>query len=295
MKISIIIPIYNAIEEVKKLLTSILQNINFEITEVILVNDSSNENTTNFLKDFISINKNFIYLRNEENLGFVQTCNKGMSVATGDILVLLNSDTEIPYDFSEKIIKCFNHDKKIGVASPIATSSLKHFIILPEKYDIESVNKLLDKKHNPKYPEIFACEGFCFCIRKEVVSRQGGLDTVYGKGYCEEVDFALRAKTNGWKNVLIDNLYVYHRAHTSFSDKQRNELFEKNNKIFLERWGKELKKAGSHTPVEDIEDKIFLNVFIYWLYKILSIRKSTRSNHYILTILGLKIKIKRKH
>lgn len=295
MKISVIIPIYNALEELKRLLSSILLNLNFQITEVILVNDSSNENTTIFLENFVSINRNFVYLKNEENLGFVQTCNKGMSVANGDIVVLLNSDTEIPYDFSEKIVKCFNSDEKIGIASPIASSSLKHFITLPEKYDIEKVNKLLDKKHKPRYPKIFACEGFCFCIRKDVISFQGGLDTVFDKGYCEEVDFALKAKSNGWKNVLIDNLYVYHRTHSSFSDKQRNELFKKNNKIFVERWSKELKKAGSHTPVEDIEDKIFLNPFLYWFYKIFSFRKSKRSNHYILAICGLRIKIKRKH
>ena len=118
MKISIIIPIYNALDDVKKCLESV-QKINFNLCNVILVNDCSDNTTTDFLKEFVKNNKHFQLLENEENLGFPKTCNRGMKASNADVLVLLNSDTIIPKNFCEKVISCFSSDDKIGIASPL--------------------------------------------------------------------------------------------------------------------------------------------------------------------------------
>ena len=211
-----------------------LKNFNFNLGEVILINDSSNQETTSFLDAFCSVNNQFCLLNNEENLGFVKTCNKGMQLAKGDVVVLLNSDTIIPEEFCERIIKCFESDDKIGVASPISSHTYSYFIPLPKNYTVEKMNKLLRKKHKSTYSLIPAAEGFCFCIRKEVIEQQGCLDEVWGKGYHEEVDFAYRSITNGWKNVLIDDLYVYHKRQASFGSENRAKLIEQNNPNFAD-------------------------------------------------------------
>ena len=67
-KISVIIPIYNALNDLKILLDSILKNFNFNLGEVILVNDHSDEQTSNFLNAFCVENKQIKLLNNEENL-----------------------------------------------------------------------------------------------------------------------------------------------------------------------------------------------------------------------------------
>ena len=94
-KISVIVPIYNALEDVKELLNSLLMNFDFNQGTVILINDCSDIKTSEYLREFTEKNSDFKLINNEENLGFVKTCNKGMRLAETEIIVLLNSDTII--------------------------------------------------------------------------------------------------------------------------------------------------------------------------------------------------------
>ena len=237
IKVSVVVPIYNALEEVKLLLDSISANFNFYLGEVLLINDCSQPETTDYLKTFAEQNSRYTLINNEENLGFVKTCNKGMQLAKGDIIVLLNSDTMIPEGFCERIIKCFNSDEKIGAASPISSFSNKYYIPLRKNMSLEDMNKLLRKKHKCVYPDISDAEGFCYCVRKSVIEQVGYLDEIYGKGYGEEDDLSLRISVNGYKNTLIDDLYVYHKRGCSFGEELRNEQKKKNYSIFKSRYG----------------------------------------------------------
>lgn len=292
-KISIIIPIYNALDDVKILLKSLLTNFNFNIGEIILVNDCSLAETTDYLNDFAKEHTNFKLITNEENLGFVKSCNKGMKASTGDIVVLLNSDTKIPSEFCERIIKCFETNQKVGVASPISSHSWLFYISLPKNLTLEQMNERLRKNHKCTYPLIHAAEGFCFCIRKQVIEQQGYLDEIYGKGYHEEVDFAYRAITNGWQNVLIDDLYVYHKRHASFGISEREKQLQKNDAIYLSRWGgfkeKYEKEHNLKNPINKIKREMF--PFKTFFSNLFSIKNSYDKRHKIVTILGVKVKI----
>lgn len=51
-KISVIIPIYNALSDTKNLLKSLLNNFNFDLGIITLINDNSNQTTTKYLRKF---------------------------------------------------------------------------------------------------------------------------------------------------------------------------------------------------------------------------------------------------
>lgn len=304
-KLSIVIPIYNALDDVKILLKSLNTNLDFNICEVFLLNDCSGQDTTEFLESFIKEYSHYKYIKNEENLGFVKTCNKGMELSLGDIIVLLNSDTKIPNGFCDKVIKCFEYDSNIGIASPISSSSYLYYIPMRENINVEQMNKLLTKNHKYIYPLIPSAEGFCYCIRKEVIENQGYLDTTWGKGYYEEVDYSYRAITNGWKNVLIDDLYVYHKGEASFGKKQRDEFVKQNIIKFKERWehfcADYVRENDLINPVENIERKMFPNEKIQerrscnksFIENVFSVKNSNDRYYKVLTIFGKSIKWKR--
>lgn len=304
MKITAIIPVYNALNDVKLCLESIIDKFNFELGEVIVINDYSNNKTTDYLRTITKKNPKIQLIENTDNLGFVKTCNKGMKIANGDIVVLLNSDTKIPTEFCERIIKCFETDKEIGIASPIGSYTNAYYIRLPKNYTIEKINKLLQKKHVCSYPLIPAAEGFCYCIRQKVIKQQGYFDEVFGKGYHEETDYSYRAITNGWKNVLIDNLYVYHKRQASFGAETRKKLLQQNNPLFFERWGnfRKLyeKEHKLKNPVILIEQEIFPNkrpnsCIRTPLEYLFSIKNSNNKEQKIITVAGLQFKIKNKY
>lgn len=237
LKISTIVPVYNAVEDVKKCLDSLVKNYDFS-NELIIIDDYSNEETQSFLQLFIHNTPPIQLIRNNENLGYLKTCNHAISQASGDIVILLNSDTMIPPDFCAKIEKCFASDNNIGIACPLLsnTGHKELLLPLPKGKNIEDINHLLDTQHTPSYPKLCSCNGSCFCVRKEVFAKIGLLDEIYGKGYYEETDFCYRAQEAGYQCNLIDNLYIHHKWHASFSSKEREKLSKKNEKIFLSRW-----------------------------------------------------------
>ncbi len=260
-KVKIIVPIYNALNDVKICLESLKRSIDFTQTDVLLINDASKEDTQSYLEYFVQENTDFILWHNEKNLGFVQTCNRGLSSGGAEIFVLLNSDTEVPMQFVDKIVKCFEHDSSIGIASPI-TSHHAGYNIPIRKRTVDEMNILLCKRHAPKYYTIPHAEGFCFCIHKNVIDKIGYLDEIYNKGYAEEVDFSFRAIQYGFKNVLIDNLYVIHSQNKSFGAEVREKLMQENSKIFNERWAGFREKYTSENNLKNEVWKIQMKMCI---------------------------------
>ena len=250
-KICVIIPVFNALKETKKCINSIIKNFDFNCGEVIIADDHSNKKTKNFLEKICSKYSNKLTLyRNEQNLGFIKNCNNAVKETNAEIVVILNSDCEIPKNFTQKILKCFASDPNIITASPISSNSANYYI--PQILPLDIMNNILSTKE-PTYPELINSEGFCFCVRKSFIDKHGFFDEIYGKGYYEEVDFCLKVRAANKKCVLIDNLYVKHKRNSSFS-LERENLMAQNIKIFYNKWGKTIYKneITSTKPINDI-------------------------------------------
>ncbi|MDR1942545.1 MAG: glycosyltransferase [Endomicrobium sp.] len=259
--ISLVIPIYNSMSYVQILFNSLLRNFDFSSGEIIIVDDCSEVQTALYLEKFVITHKGFRLFKNTKNEGLIKTANRGLKEAKGDICVILNSDTEIASGFNKKILDCFNSDNSIGVAFAIGSSAEYFCIPQIKNRSIQEMSNLLDSVHKPTYPIVLRVEGFCFCIRRNVIEQQGYLDEIYGHGYYEETDFTVRAIKNGWKSVLIDNLYIGHVRHGSFLSKdKRSYLVDKNSKIFKNRWGtfvdSYIEKNFITNPINKIKNKL---------------------------------------
>lgn len=294
MKISMVIPVYNALEDVKKCLQSVREHFDFADGEVILVDDCSKPETGDWLKAQAAENPDkFTLLRNAENSGFPKTCNNGIEKAKGEIVVLLNSDTMIPARFCEKIAACFDSDPLIAVASPIAAYSGSYFIPLRDGETVASMNEKIERLHEPTYPAIPTAEGFCLCLRKSALDKFGALDEIYGKGFNEERDLSFRMAAKGLRCVLIDNLYVYHKRHASFGSAERKKQLERNDKIFKERWGNLVKREKDFTKHRNPIDALRRQIQPQYFQKGLFWSKSVLPDKTVWRVFG--VKITKKH
>ena len=102
MKISIIIPCYNEINTIEKIIDKILLQESFD-KEIIVIDDNSTDGTRDLLKNIKGKYNKLII--NSKNYGKGYSIKKGISSATGDIILIQDADLEYDPSDYEKLIR----------------------------------------------------------------------------------------------------------------------------------------------------------------------------------------------
>ena len=110
--ISIIIPVFNHCDNTRDCLQSIAQSTVGLSYEVVVVDDGSTDGTSDMLEQV----EGLIQLRNDVNLGFIGSCNRGAAGARGDFLVFLNNDTQVTPGWLEALRRTFHDIPGTGLA-----------------------------------------------------------------------------------------------------------------------------------------------------------------------------------
>lgn len=245
-KVTIVVPVYADWPSLKECIESLKKHAGEPVAKVMLVNDCGPEadDLEKNIQLAIKGAEKFKYYRNTKNLGFVGNCNNAvfnLDKTDNDIL-LLNSDTRVTPGFGEEMIGVLYSSDNIGVVSPrsnnatICTfplSAIKQKGIQAEKsYE-------LFLKFNSKFPKYNIAptgHGFCMLIRRSLIKKYGLFDSVFGRGYGEEVDFCQRIGRQGWSSVLSNRSYVFHHEARSFSLDAKEKLLKEHNKIIRARY-----------------------------------------------------------
>ena len=111
MKISIITPTFNSVKTISDTIESIVTQTHQDI-EYIIIDGGSTDGTLAIIEDYIKkFNIQFI---SEPDQGLYDAMNKGIRLATGEIVGILNSDDFYKDEkVLEKVVACFNNDPKI--------------------------------------------------------------------------------------------------------------------------------------------------------------------------------------
>jgi O-antigen biosynthesis protein len=244
--VDVIVPIYNAYEDVEKCLYSLFKQQ--DIYRIILVNDCSTDKRVKELLNILRKHQceRFKVVENKNNIGYLKTANVGMSTTKNDV-ILLNSDTMVTSGWARKLRACAYSRHCIATVTPFSNNGVECSIPnpgesneIPEGFTIDSFAELVENCSINRYPELVTAVGFCMYIRRAVIDEIGYLDEEnFGLGYGEENDFSMRATQKGYKNILCDNTFVFHKGGASFSHK-RNALIQKSamvlEKMYPDFW-----------------------------------------------------------
>ena len=97
VQVSVIVPSYNAELYIGRCIRSLLkQSLNQEDFEIIVINDSSKDNTKKALLPFVG---DIVLIENKRNLGLPSSLNKGIKKARGQFIVRVDSDDYVHVDF----------------------------------------------------------------------------------------------------------------------------------------------------------------------------------------------------
>ena len=89
-KISVIIPVYNTEQYLKRCLDSIKENT-YQYLEIICINDGSTDNSLEILEQYQKDDSRFIII-DQKNSGVSKARNNGLEKATGDYIAFIDSD-----------------------------------------------------------------------------------------------------------------------------------------------------------------------------------------------------------
>lgn len=267
--IDIIIPIYNAYEDLQTCAASVFACTDLEKHRLILVNDASPDPRIRAYLNTLREKNHVLIIENETNLGFSGSINHGIEVSGDRDVILLNSDTIVTKNWVEKIIRCAYSDAAIATVTPLSNNatlcSVPEFLQengMPEGYTIEMYAQLIETVSLRSYPTIPVANGFCMYVKREVFEKIGVFDmATFGRGYGEENDFCYRAEQVGYQHVMCDDTYIYHSGTSSFISEEKRRYIEAHEKILNERYSKQNRAVAIHcrdNPNERIQENIKL-------------------------------------
>lgn len=230
MKISIVVPNYNGERLLGKNLPAVLD---LGADEVIVVDDASNDNSKVKIKNAklqFKI-KNLQLIENEENLGFAKSVNRGVNAASGDVVILLNTDVGPQPGLLNVVIQHFKDKKVFGVSLNEERWSWSRGFWKDGFVEHEP-----GQRTNTTHPT-FWVSGGSGAFRKSIWDALGGFDTVYAPFYWEDVDICYRAEKRGYKLLWEPKAKVDHKHESTigkyFSKEYINFIQERNQLIFI--------------------------------------------------------------
>lgn len=144
INLSIIVPVYNTSQYLKKCLNSILVQAKEQI-EIIVINDGSNDNSEEIIQKYKNENPNLIKYYKKENTGIADTRNFGISKARGKYILFVDSDDYIKENLIEELEKYIDKDMDIV------------------KFKLEKVNEkeeIIEKIDGPAFDQVDGQKAF---------------------------------------------------------------------------------------------------------------------------------------
>jgi len=238
-EISIIILTFNSIKFVKSCLDSIFSQ-DRQNFETIVVDNGSNDGTTNFIKEKYP---QVILIENKDNLGACKARNQGIEIARGKLVLTIDCDIVLERVFLSRIVeaikiaptyvgmiqpKILNFDKRTIYSCGIYLSWLRRFYDIGKgKFD----NGQFDK---PQY--IFgACSAAALYRREmlEAIKEDIGYFDERFFFLVEDVDLAWRAQKKGWRTLYHPEAVCCHCGNSSSLNKSLRQFLCWRNRMFM--------------------------------------------------------------
>ena len=222
--VDVVIPVFRGMEETRACIESVLASGGLTPHEVIVIDDRSPEpGMAGWLAGLARQGR--ITLRTHaENRGFVATANEGMAQHADRDVVLLNSDTEVAPGWLDRLAACARRDRSIGTVTPFSNNATLCSYprtlganAIPPGETTASLDAAFAAANAGRCQDIVTAVGFCMYITRRCIDRVGPFDEArYGAGYGEEVDFCMRARRAGFRNVVAADVFVRHVGEVSF-------------------------------------------------------------------------------
>lgn len=267
-RLSIVIPSFNGRKLLAKNLPRILKV--FPESEIIVVDDGSQDRTDDFLKKRFPKIKVLI---NKKNLGFASSANKGMLKAKSLLVLLLNNDCYPERDFTSIILPYFQDPKTfaVGCLEKLDHSQrgrgiggFKRGLFFHQPGRLNKNNTLWTFGASTIY-------------KKRIFEKLGGFDENFNPFYWEDFDLSYRALKSGYKIYFEKRALIHHQESSTikryYSELKIQQISFRNQ--FFNCW-------------KNMTDKnLIIDHFLWLPYNLFWLSLKTRGTFFLGFIKGL--------
>jgi len=216
--VSIVIPVYNNADVTVRALQSIVEQWPAKLAcQIIVVDDGSTDSTAAIIAQLPGID----YIRNGINSGFIQSCNRGVALARGRYVCLLNNDTIVTPGWLDELFRTAESDPSIGaVGAKLVYLDGR----LQEAGGViwsDGSGWNYGRGADPRDPQynylrdVDYCSGAALFVRTELFRKLGGFSELYLPAYYEDVDMCFAIRQLGYRVVYQPLCAVVHDEGTS--------------------------------------------------------------------------------
>jgi GT2 family glycosyltransferase len=224
-KVLFCITVYNGKEFVPRAIKSAVEmNQSKADVSVLILDDASPEPGWSEELEKICGQLGAIYYRTPRNLGIPRNVNLGLLSCLKfdfDFVFINNSDVIFPKNLVNQMLKAGNVP---NVAATTAWSNNVSIYSLPNsdpdhhianQDTVDWISETLAESYPETLLDIPAGISFCIMMSRAMVESVGLTDPCFGRGYCEETDWSLRALSRGHRMCLAPGAFVYHQGRGS--------------------------------------------------------------------------------
>lgn len=240
-KISVLVVLYNSAGYIGPCLESLIHTGYPDLELILVDNGSDDDSLLEARKIAAPHGLAFISSALGRNRGFARANNEAFELSTGDIILMLNPDTELYGDALEKLVEAFESDPSIGIAG----CKLYH----PDGKTIQHAGGFIrdnaltmhygtdetDEGQFDEMRDVPYVTGAALAVRRGVFVRAGLLDGGYYPAYFEETDLCLKVRRLGYRVVYVPGAkLIHHESTTTVKYSERFlYLYHKNRIRFL--------------------------------------------------------------
>jgi len=249
--VDVCIPVHGRFDLLQKCLEAIPEAFGDIIYRIFIFDNASPKDEADIF--YKEIDRSVRVVRSKTNIGFPKACNRMVSSGKSPLIFLLNSDVLLGAGSVDLLVREMD-DTSIGVVGMKLIFPLEHaglneqirpsgqlqHIGLTTNIRAEIIHAFM--AWNPDHPrvmaqrDVFAVTGAALMTRRNIWSKVGGFDEIYGHGTFEDADYCMSVREIGYNVVVEPKAAGIHYTGASAEKYGLGYNLHHNHSSFMQKW-----------------------------------------------------------
>ena len=245
-EVTVYIPTYKNYKDTYRCLASLMLNSGEKVAaKFVLVDDAPDAPIKDLISRFFP---KVEYLVNNENLGFLLSCNQVAKSCDTTYLVIMNSDTIAYPHWLDSLVELAKSDEDIGYIGSMLVNndgSIQEAggTIYKNGWGFSNhAGKDIEAPEANYVREVDCVTGASIFLRFDAFKNVNFFDEIYAPAFYEEYDLAFKMWAAGYRVLFEPRSRIMHLGSGSYGSKRRDQLSIINHDKFVKKWKMELEQ-----------------------------------------------------